>query len=85
MGVFQRKEGKKSMRRGREKGVCRRREVVTNEKTTINENGKSSDVDAERREREGGTDVRVQYRRPISRIVPKQEPYVSKPGNITKN
>jgi hypothetical protein len=32
--------------------VCRRREVVTNEKTAINENGKSSDVDGEQGERE---------------------------------
>lgn len=48
--MFQRKEGKKSMRRGREKGVCRRREVITNEKTAINENGKSRDVDGEQRE-----------------------------------
>jgi hypothetical protein len=50
--VFQRKEGKKSMRRGSEKDICRRREVVTNEKTAINENGKSRDVDVEQRERD---------------------------------
>jgi hypothetical protein len=42
------------MRRGSEKDVCRRREVVTNEKTAINENWKSTNVDGERREGRGG-------------------------------
>jgi hypothetical protein len=33
------------MRKGSEKDACRRREMVTNEKTAINEGGKSRDDD----------------------------------------
>lgn len=59
--MSERKEETEAYEKKRKKYVCRRREMITNEKTAINENEESGDDDGGQRPREGEKPATLHY------------------------
>jgi hypothetical protein len=80
--VSERKEATGACEKNRKKYVCRRREMITNEKTAINENEESGDDDdgGGQRPREGEKPATLHYGMSPSEMFPLQ--YLSRKRNL---